>query len=371
MRDELRGVSIGLALSLSIVGCGSRLDRGTLPQQLSDAAFWTLLTSVSEVPGTFSHSDNLVSNEMRLPHTVRLLHARGGVYIGVGPEQNFSYIARIQPAMAFIIDIRQENRNLHLLYKALFELSADRLDFVSRLFSRERPAPLNGDDSAHALFEAYHTARPSAELLANTTAAVRDRLLATHRWPLSAAELESIDDALLAFYTDGPAIAYRPVRPMHERQPSYRELMTATDFSGYGRSYLASEEAFQFVKEQHAKNLIVPVVGDFASSEGAIARVGDYARRHGSRVSAFYASNVQVYLNNQQMIVFCRNLAALPVSKHRSVFIHNEGPQPFRDKLAWCGLRADVDVPGMDWLRNAERRGFDAATDGRSPSLRH
>lgn len=333
-------LSIALALSLAIVSCGSRFDRGTLPQQLSDDAFWALVTSLSELPGTFSHSDNLVSNEILIPHTVRQLRARGGVYIGVGPEQNFSYIARIEPAMAFIIDIRQENRNLHLLYKALFELSADRVDFVSRLFSRERPARLDGDASARALFEAYHTSRRSSEVLAHTSAAVRDRLLGTHRLPLSAADLESIDDALKAFYTDGPEIAYRPLRPMHERQPSYRALMTAPDFSGQSRSYLASEEAFRVIKGQHDKNLIVPLVGDFGTREGAIARVGEYVRRNGSLVSAFYGSNVQTYLSNEQLIAFCRSLAELPLAKQRSAFIHNEGPEPFRDKLASCARRA-------------------------------
>ena len=69
-----------------------------------------------------------------------LIQARGGVYIGVGPEQNFTYIARLRPSTAFIIDIRRENRSLHLLYKALFEISRDRADFVSRLFSPARPA---------------------------------------------------------------------------------------------------------------------------------------------------------------------------------------------------------------------------------------
>ena len=97
-------------------GAGSR----SAPAQLSDEEFWNLSTRLSEPPGAFRHSENLVSNEELFPHTIRLLRARGGVYIGVGPEQNFSYIARIRPSMAFIIDIRQENRNLHLLYKALF-----------------------------------------------------------------------------------------------------------------------------------------------------------------------------------------------------------------------------------------------------------
>jgi len=331
--------SIALALSLAIVGCGSRFDRGTLPLQLSDDAFWGLVTSFSETPGTFSHSDNLVSNEVLIPHTVRQLRARGGVYIGVGPEQNFSYIARIEPAMAFIIDIRQENRNLHLLYKALFELSADRLDFVSRLFSRERLVRLDGDASARALFEAYRTSRPSSEVLAKTSAAVRDRLLGGHRLPLSAADLESIDYALKAFYTDGPDIAYRPSRPRHERQPSYQALMTAPDFSGQSRSYLASDDAFRFIKAQQEKNLIVPLVGDFGRSEGVIARVGEYVRRHGSLVSVFYGSNVQTYLSNQQLIAFCRSLAELPLAKHHSAFVHNEGPERFRDKLSSCARR--------------------------------
>ena len=64
-------------------------------------------------------------------HLARVLRSTGGIYIGVGPEQNFSYIARLGPAMAFIIDIRQRNRNLHLLYKALFEMSTDRAEFLS------------------------------------------------------------------------------------------------------------------------------------------------------------------------------------------------------------------------------------------------
>jgi hypothetical protein len=335
-----RRLSIALALSLAIVSCGSQFGRGSLPQQLSDDAFWALVTQLSEEPGAFSHSDNLVSNELLLPHTIRQLRARGGVYIGVGPEQNFSYIARIEPAMAFIVDIRQENRDLHLLYKALFELSADRVDFVSRLFSRERPAHLSDDASVHVLFEAYHSATPSSELLAGTDAAVRERLLETHRLPLSAAALESIHAALNAFHADGPDVAYRPSRPAQSPQPSYRALMTAPDVSGRSHSYLASDEAFRFVKALHERNLIVPVVGDFGTNEGAIARVGDYVRSHGSLVSGFYGSNVQTYLNNQQMVGFCHNLATLPRDEYRSAFLHIGGTVPLRQKLAMCPRRA-------------------------------
>ena len=72
-----------------------------------------------------------------MAENARILHAAsGGVFIGVGPEQNFTYIARARPRMAFIVDIRRENADLHLLYKALFELSSNRVEFVSRIFSR-------------------------------------------------------------------------------------------------------------------------------------------------------------------------------------------------------------------------------------------
>ncbi len=67
----------------------------------------------------------------------------GGVYLGVAPEVNFSYITAIKPRMAFIIDIRRGNLHEHLLYKALFEMASDRADFLSRLFSRKRPAGLS------------------------------------------------------------------------------------------------------------------------------------------------------------------------------------------------------------------------------------
>ena len=122
-----------------------------------------MIESLSEPAGTFSLSDNFVSNEPRFAENVRWLRPMGGVYIGVGPEQNFSYIARLRPAMAFIVDIRRENRDLHLFYKVLFELSTDRADFVSRLFSRPRPAGLEWDASAEEIFVSYDGVPSSPE----------------------------------------------------------------------------------------------------------------------------------------------------------------------------------------------------------------
>src|SRR6266511_1442743 len=95
-------------VTLSTTAC---VPRSTLPVVLSDTEYWGLIEALSEPAGTFSLSDNLVSNEPGIAENVRKLRPSGGVYLGVGPEQNFSYIARLRPAMAFIIDIRRENRD--------------------------------------------------------------------------------------------------------------------------------------------------------------------------------------------------------------------------------------------------------------------
>jgi hypothetical protein len=316
------------------LACGPSPGRPALPESLADDEFWSLSSGLSEPAGVFPHSDNLVSNEILFVHLVRMLGPAGGVYIGVGPEQNFSYIARLQPSMAFVVDIRRENRNLLLMYKALFELSADRADFLSRLFSRERPADVDAQTRVADLFAHYARAAPSEQLFATNASLVREHLLTIHQFPLSDEDLHWIDYALRAFYSDGPDIRYGRLRASDEPGPSYRALMTVGDVSGHSQSYLASEERFAFVKRLFAANLIVPLVGDFGGLQ-ALRRVGDYVRQHDKVVTAFYASNVEVYLNREKMAAYCGNLAALP-HQARTWYIDSKAVQPFFSKLKAC-----------------------------------
>ena len=83
------------------------------------SSFASLIATLSEDPGFFD-TDNLISNERSYLHVVPELRALageggGGVYLGVGPDQNFSYIAHLRPSLAIVIDIRRENLLLHLL----------------------------------------------------------------------------------------------------------------------------------------------------------------------------------------------------------------------------------------------------------------
>src|SRR5262245_42468077 len=113
-----------------------------IPGKLDDAAFWRLVETSSEPGGSFP-SDNFVTNELLFQTVIPRLTSAvkpGGVYIGVGPDQNFTYIAALRPKIAFILDIRRQNLLQHLLYKAVIEMSPTRADFLARLFCVSKPA---------------------------------------------------------------------------------------------------------------------------------------------------------------------------------------------------------------------------------------
>lgn len=300
---------------------------------LTDAEFRSLTDALSEPPGSFSISDNLVSNEPHVAENARRLNASGGVYIGVGPEQNFTYIARVRPVMAYILDIRRENRTLHLFYKALFELSSDRADFVARLFSRPRPAGLDSGASVTEIFERFDAVPPSAEQLKWNAGVVRKWLLESRKLPLDGNDLAWVDRLFLTFADHGPSIQFWQAQNT-EPAPSYRRLMTMPDNSGFPRSFLATEEDFRFVKALQTRNLIVPVIGDFGGPT-ALRRIGDDIRARGYVMNVFYGSNVGVYLTRAQTSAFCGNLATLPAGD-AAMFIERDGVQRFAAKLKTC-----------------------------------
>ena len=295
----------------------------TLPARLADQEFWKISSDFAEPNGSF-RSDNLLSNEVWLQYVIPDLARTakpGRVYMGVGPEQNFTYIAALKPKMAFIVDIRRGNLDLHLMYKALFELSADRAEFVSRLFSRTRPDGLGQKSTAAEIFAAYSTSDTSETLYRENLKAIQDRLVTTHRFALSPDDLQGIEYVYHAFYSFGPELQYSSTGGFGGReQPTYADLMRATDAEGQTRGYLSTEETFAFLKDFETKNLLVPIVGNFAGPK-AIRAVGKYLKKKGATVSAFYLSNVEQYLRQDGIwSEFCSNVATLPLDE-TSTFI--------------------------------------------------
>jgi hypothetical protein len=299
-----------------------------LPDRLSNAEFWELSSALSEPEGYF-HSDNFVSNERSFQHVLSdltELSGAGNVYVGVGPEQNFTYLLAVRPRIAFIVDIRRQNLVEHLMYKALFELSKDRADFLSRLFSRPRPSNLQKDASVDALFDEFNKIPGDVELVEKNLKAIRARLMEEHRFPLSDDDQEDLDRVFFAFSLgatnltyDGP-VSRAGVRTGTGIMPTFEELMRETDKEGRHRSFLATEENFRTIQELQKKNLLVPVVGNFAGPH-ALRAIGQYLRDHDAKVAAFYTSNVEQYLfMDRSWPRFYANVSALPV-ENRSVII--------------------------------------------------
>jgi hypothetical protein len=268
----------------------------TLPARLSDAEFWHMVTEFSEGDGYFQ-SDNLVSNELTFQWVIPRLQQSwtpGQVYLGVGPDQNFTYLAALKPSVAFVVDIRRDNLRLQLLYKALFEMSPTRAVFLSRLLSRVVPAGVTSGMSVTDLFDRFSAVRADEKAYATTVAAVRERLETQHGFTLTAADLAHIEKVLTAFYYSGPDLAYGNTSRMG-RYPGYRDLMTATDEAGVSHGYLASEVHYGVVRDMQLRNLVVPVVGDFTGGH-ALPRVAAYLKARKAVVGAIYTSNVEQYL---------------------------------------------------------------------------
>jgi hypothetical protein len=316
-----------LATALLVAAAGSGVARGPLdvPGRLSDQEFWRLTEVLSEPNGTF-RSDNLVSNELvfaRVLPELAKVPKTASAYLGVGPEQNFTYMAALRPKLAVILDIRRGNLHLQLMYKALFELAADRAEFLSLLFTKPRPAGLGREASARELMEAYWTTDTSADpVYQKNLQTIKDVLTKKHGFALSPEDLKGIEYVYYSFYWFGPSITWSSSSSgAPGARAHYKDLVLQTDISGQELSYLASEDKFAFLKDLEARNLVVPVVGNFGGPK-AIKAIGAYLKGLGATVTAFYVSNVEQYLRQDGLLdtFLCSNVRDLPLDR-TSVFI--------------------------------------------------
>ena len=328
LRRSFLKVGFGIAAFLCVSALPTLKTAKTaesLPSRLSDDAFVRAMSDLSEQGGYFRY-ENFLSNELGFQHVIPELRETtktGGVYLGVGPEQNFTYISALQPRIAFIIDIRRQNMLEHMMYKAFFELSEDRADFLSRLYARKRPAGLGEDATVEALFAGYDEQQPDRKLVQENIAAMED-VLTKHKLDLSKEDFDKIEYVYRVFVDAGPDLDYTVGGfGGGDGSPSYEQLMTATDKEGHNWSYLASESNYRTLREMEMKNLIVPLIGDF-SGEKVIRAVAQYLTDHDARVSVFYLSNVEQYLFQEpgQWRRFWENVSTLPLDSS-STFIRS------------------------------------------------
>jgi hypothetical protein len=306
-----------LACSVALVLAGPQRGGAPRAQPPPATTFAARVAALSETPGYFD-TDNLISNERSYLHVLPDLDRaglRGGAYLGVGPDQNFTYIARTRPAVAILVDIRRDNLLLHLLFKALFAHARTRVEYLAMLTGRAPPATLDAwrARSIEDLVTHIDGARP---LGAAGLAALQARLDPTIRGfgvPLSPADFGTIHRFHGEFTSAGLLLQFRSAgRAPQFFYPTYRDLLLETDRRGRRGHFLASEDDFQFLKSMQARDLMIPVVGNLAGTT-AMPAIAAFLQAQTTPLTVFYTSNVEFYLFREgRFPQFVVNVARLP-----------------------------------------------------------
>jgi hypothetical protein len=306
------------------------------PQPLDSfttAEFSKLSRELSE-PGGYFMSDNFTSNETSYLHIVpklRELCPTGGAYLGVGPEQNFTYIAKLRPRLVFLLDIRRQAVIQHMMYKAIFHLSPTRTEFLARLLSKPLPieakdppkadapklatpkAP-KADAAIHELLTFFDKLKATEEAYAANLAEIKKTIETEFQFPLNKEDQASLEYVYKNFRAEGLDISFRLDSGWNTYFPTFRELLVQTDLKGQLGNFLALKEDYDFLRDLQRKNLIIPIVGDFGGKKALVA-VGDTLRQYGLTVSAFYLSNVEQYLfDGSSFESFAANVRKLPLT---------------------------------------------------------
>ena len=324
------GVAIAFALLVPGTACGQQSAVRPV-----DTPFSALVARLSE-PGGYFDTDNLLSNERSYLHALRAMRRHevsGGAYLGVGPDQNFSYIAHVRPQVAFILDIRRDNMLQHLMFRAMFEEANTRAEWLALLFGRAKPVPASLTGAPLESIIAWIDSTPSTPA---AVAAIQRRLqarVARYGIPFDSVEERTIERIHGEFVAAGMDIKFtthrRGPRPYY---PSYRDLLLERDLDGHQASFMATEELFNVVRQLQRRGLVVPVVGNFAGDH-ALAAIGDEIRRRGLKISAFYTSNVEQYLlRDASFDRYATTVAKLPHDA-RTVMIRSYFSGGFRPAL--------------------------------------
>jgi hypothetical protein len=338
---------------------------------LSIAEFSRMIRDFSEEGGYFL-SDNFTSNEdsyLSVVDKMRQLGATGGAYIGVGPEQNFTYIAKIRPRIAFIVDIRRQAMIQHLMNKAIFHLSPTRVDFLSILLSRPLDAKAPGaNDPIDKIISYFSSVTPSKKAYAANLAAIRKAIMEDFQCPLSAEDQGNLEYVYHSFFSRGFNIGFDINDPGGRRfghLPNLKEILAQRDLNEKQGSFLAVIDDYNFVRDMQRRNMIIPIVGDFAGKK-ALAQVAAYLRKNKYTLTVFYLSNVEIVLleqNGTDMFAdFVDNVRKMPSNDKslliRSTFAHYGHPTTLPG-YALCTMLQSLPV----FLRDFDQ--------GKYPTYRH
>lgn len=289
----VRGSALFLFWIMTIASCHGQPASPGLSQM------GELIATLSEENQYFD-TDNLISNESSYLHVVSMLEAedlKGGVYIGVGPGQNFSYLAASAPELAFIFDIRKDNVLLHLMHKALFTLNESRVNYLAMLMGFPLTSGRTDEDvdDINLIVASLDAANPEGGSVEAHWTAIEAELR-TYGAGLEEADYIRVRQLYSEFVRMGFDLRFTSHnRPPQSYYPTYRELILERDENGRQASFLASGDRYRRIRNMQLEDRIIPVVGDL-SGDKAVLALEEYLKANNLEVMLVYTSNVEFYL---------------------------------------------------------------------------
>lgn len=287
---------------------------GSCSQTTAPPSYSELVETLSEEGGYFD-TDNLISNETAYVQVIEALEPTGGVYVGVGPEQNFHYIGRLRPSWAFIVDIRRDNMLHHLLLNAILHQAETPVEYLCWLFSR-RCDITEKTETFDGLLAAIEAAEPDEDVYRRHSETIFEHVEERLQVTLSDEERKAIEFIYRSYFDEQLGLRFRTLgrRPM-PHHPTYRRLLTAESSEGNPAHFLSRPEDYAYVRELALEGRLVPVVGDFAGGH-ALRNIGRFVEDRGETVTAFYVSNVEFYLiRNGVFPDYVENVRSWPISE--------------------------------------------------------
>lgn len=226
----------------------------------------------------------LESNEPRAHLWRRYLANIGGAYIGVGSDQNYSFIAVARSQWAWVMDYDPRVTDHHQRLKVFVLAAATPEEFVA-LWSPSQSR------RAAALIEAAFAGSPELAKLRRGYHATRERL--------------------------------------HEY---YREQATP-DPKAPGYGWLANPEHYAYVRLLFQQGRIMPIKGDLLGDD-SLRTVGLAAKALGVPVRVFYTSNAPSSWGGQITEGYRRNVAGLPFDQ-RSIVLQTMSRGAFKQTGHW------------------------------------
>lgn len=292
---------------------------------ISPTEFTKIIRDMSEDNGYF-RGESWVTNELTYLDVIESIdkyNIRGGAYIGVAPEQNFTYMAVIKPQIAFLVDIRAQNRMQHLMFKIMFEISETRIEFLSNLFSMPLQSETgikipNKDSDINLIVNFLENSKQSRELFNKNLSLMISVLNNKYKFKLTDWERSNIKHVYEHFYTQNLNMTNGPWRSSY---PTLGEIFTDRDKSGRQLNVFNSREKYLFIRKMQLENKVIPITGDYGNNY-ALSKVAAYLKKHKLTVSAQYVSNAEQYIirNRSNWNNWVSNIKNMPYND-KTVFI--------------------------------------------------